>query len=481
MSKYNILLKVANQFESLCKNAGILEDMAQRVFYSLTPSLVPDYERNVMGTPREPFKFMQARRHLVPGMKNLCKAVYKECYSEIEEHYVDKSTDNSEISKRVRRGKVASLTSLYVTNKVEEALKLMIDIYTDPSWGASWGGNSWRMIAKNTLSLLESIKSVESIQAKEKEALSKREDIEELLNEERKYLDIMIMYANIIDGISHNSGPIMKNLVSTETANNQAYSGQYPERYDAIERLMHSKELANWESVRDEVLPYIVGHGKPQLKHDGLRDFVDVAIRERNSTHVSNRDKEITLIRFKKELIGEKESIATVKQSINSVLNEVNLLREDEITSRIASGYEYGNDKRFNEAIKSIFDKLDSCLIHIRLINTYIHHVYNVDKISKIIDKNANDEILTIINSVNNIVDLLRIDIDKLMNYKHDRYIREPIWNYQTPKYCLKEIIKTYAGVLDLLSKLVIMLEAMTVGQNPQGKLEDKLNESPEA
>lgn len=201
----NNILKQSIKYLKLC-NASIRSEMARRIFYSLLPSADPIKASMTKG-PIDIIALTQASS----TRKNIIHYGAKSCLREME-HYksIESNSANSILYKLMK--------DMYEAKNYKETLKYCIRYFSDENgWNRGFGGKKWQTISETLLKLVELDEELFYVK--------KRKDID-VVEEEIKILQEIIVYLNIFDGLAHNSTNVMENLVEEEARDIAGYYTQ---------------------------------------------------------------------------------------------------------------------------------------------------------------------------------------------------------------------------------------------------------------
>lgn len=268
--------------ESLYKKANLLSNMAARVMHSTLP--YNEQQNNIV-----------ALQSLLPGAKELFEYGVKACMDEIQFSRNGNAEDN--------------VVMPFAMGNIEESLNNAIKIFSnDDLWDVAYGGKPWINITKNLLSLYKTIKNIEEAK--------KKKDWEQY----EKQLKEMVIYMNIIDGISHNSGTLLDKMVDFELEEKLKDKSHFiREKNDYTEKLntvMNAKELKNPRTVVNVVSPIL------RQSPDKFQPFKDSLWKVENigENPVSTKDQ--------LKLIGLKKNVSDVLKRVKRNIDDAKSLTD---------------------------------------------------------------------------------------------------------------------------------------------------------
>lgn len=362
MKNINNISKLSNAYLrlSIYKQADLLGNMAARIMYSTLP--YNEQQNNIV-----------ALQSLLPGAKELLNYGIRAAIEEIA--FIEENPDEEH----------EKCLNLINAGKIEEVLQELINLFSDTKkWEEFFGGENWKLIVKNLKLLYISIKNVEETK--------KNKNWEQY----EKQLREMVVYMNVIDGISHNSGPFFEKIVNVELETLPNKSTDRYEYINKLERIMNAKELKNPSAVKNIVMPIL------RKSPDRLQPFKDVMWKiEDVGTEPESTEKQLKIISLKKDLESPltylKEDINAAKSrksqmyQITSILSGIGMLRRikqlfafknlESDAKEILNHYQYlfnaTNDKNLNlnnpnisevinksiQELEEIYNKINSFLI----------------------------------------------------------------------------------------------------------------------
>ena len=328
----------------LLSQAGLREDMAKRIMYSLVTNIDdPKASGFRINGPRtlarargEEYPYerphpvdIHALNLAIEGWKDIVKYGTKAVVGELK--HSSRDYENRIFQRAF---------DLYNKGKYIEALDLAIEDYAKP-WKESYGGKAWGKIAAQVKEILLLGKKIE----------------QDPSNHDHKIN--MVIALNVFDGLAHNTASIMRNLVDIESATSYDYDGNYKtyqhyedihdpdfyelsdsqrsrssKEYKRILELMDAKELKGGLDVWREIKPEIEGMGAIYFKplkrklHDmELAQIISLTPEEK----AKKRDEvkiELVLIRFRKQIMSDIEKFDNRYNDSQSVILELRQLIE---------------------------------------------------------------------------------------------------------------------------------------------------------
>lgn len=284
------LLEKADLFNKLTKAAAIRENMAKRIFISLLSRLVPETESARIHLTKGIIDH-NVLKELLPGAKELLEYGAKICIDELKtiNSFFFISEENTHVANQLRW----DAERLSNKNDFIGSLKISLEAFNTPRiWETAYGGKPWVKIASTLLEIGESINTYYSSNEDEVK-------IEALKN--------LLVYMNVLDGLSHNSAEVIGNFINKEKEQGSySYEKNYNEKRkykDDITRLLNSKQLENsadvWNEIKKYISPTVKGR---KVKQQGyLADWVDIA-NKLPITDYDEREKELNYINMKKSL-----------------------------------------------------------------------------------------------------------------------------------------------------------------------------------
>lgn len=370
------LLKIAQVYYELTKEASIKSDMALRIFYSTIPAYLNiDEQRDAKNKLASP---------LVEGAANLIKWGTQACYEEMQ-HCVQSSYDS---------GPSSELRKAYDAKDYKKSLELMVSEFKSiRKWASSYGGLPWANIAETLLTLYDYI-------VKFHEASSYEEKDFALRN--------IIVYMNIFDGLAHNTASVMPKLIRHEYSENNkepsevspeatSFESHYytkPIQSDSgqVSLLMDAKELNHIEDVLYILQPYLQDHSYRYF----IREYLSKFKRLNRQPDPDRIKSELSEIRETKEIMipltqrlrpmVNRLSKATISRNVLKDSNSLNVfIRELEKELNIIDGFPGNFPYSFSQKLYPVLQKYN--LNHgfhdwdspVRIIKSLIDKYYPYD------------------------------------------------------------------------------------------------------
>lgn len=209
--------------------AGLQEDMAQRIMYSVLPHLADPSQVALTGGVVDP----TALKAAVEGRKNLIQYGVEAVLQELN-HY-DDGPQGGEHGSRYQSHPWTQAVSLIKAGKTEEFLDLAVEAFRDSTkWDHRYGGRAWEMIAKTLRQIVRLDKQLHVLRRQSPSAERQEKEIQVMKD--------LVIEMNVFDGLAHNSDNILSNLVEIEHKLNND-RGTKRDSYRRIKRLMDAKEL----------------------------------------------------------------------------------------------------------------------------------------------------------------------------------------------------------------------------------------------
>ena len=237
--RFNQLVRIARLKISL---AGLAEDMAQRVMFSILPSLADPAQVALTGGIVD-YKALKAA---VEGRKNLIKYGVKAVLDELQNFGYDG-----------KKSKTYQTTSQLIdSGNLEAAMDIAIVAYqTDHAWDRGYGGKAWEQISRTLRQIIRLDKQLDIIR--------KQSPSPEVQQQEVQVMRDIVVEMNIFDGLAHNSDDILGNLAILETRDSgkKDLRESTQENYRQLKRLMDAKELEDPVEVFRKIQPTLTDSG----------------------------------------------------------------------------------------------------------------------------------------------------------------------------------------------------------------------------
>ncbi len=301
MQKYGSLINKSNFYFLLCE-AGLREDMAKRIMYSILPSLSSTLQTHHTGGVVD----YNALRYAVSGRHDIIKYGTRACVREMR-HY----GGSREI--------VTKANDFMKAKSYYEAIKLAVECFSDiDMWNQSYGGKAWEAIARSLSKIIiydNELKKLQELKAKDPKAL----------DQEVQVMQMLVIELNVFDGLSHNTASIMQNLIHQELAEqlpNKAYDDvsyeDIGDKYKQIENLMDTKELSNPLDVYKKIEPILTDSGDIHKYKDWTAKLrKDPQYRANSSTVL-----EFFKIRFRKNNLAYIRELNTEIDAMSEMMTE---------------------------------------------------------------------------------------------------------------------------------------------------------------
>jgi hypothetical protein len=276
------------------KQANLLTNMAARVMYSTLPY-------------NEQMNNIVALQSLLPGAKELFNYGMKALMDEIQ------FAGDANAAEKVVWD--------YSNGKILESLTKAFKIFSNKNnWEDAYGGVAWANITKNLLELHKCIKNVEN--AKKKGDWDTYE----------KQLREMVVYMNVMDGITHNSGTLLDKMIDFELdeklQNKSNFLIEKNIYTKEMEKILDAKELKNPKDVAKVVYPAL------KSAPERFQPFKDVLWKVENAgDNKLSTEQQLKLIRLKKETT---DIIKRIKRNIDDA-KSLNNLREKSSAMQLAA------------------------------------------------------------------------------------------------------------------------------------------------
>jgi hypothetical protein len=375
MIKYSKILEKAKFYE-LLSQADIQSDMAQRIMFSILPH-VSDKTQTYM---TEGVVDYNALAHAISGRKDIIRYGAKACVSELR---YEKST---------RKNYLESLNEAqkYIEQQdYEKAVEFALKIFNDKDqWISGYGSKSWAKVASTLLRIIKLDKELESTKNYDQKVNIMKQLVVEL---------------NIFDGLSHNAGSILRNIVNEEMMEQRNRNYVEPEELDEklkeIQGIMDAKELEDPSDAYEVIKETLIGSGDIHK----FKEWISKLRQTPTPTNRKEREDELTKIRIRKifntELSGFKvierlsmipksfeEKLIKLKSDPNEVLDEpIDQLRH--ISYFVSNIEQYfveplENIKFENEIIINVINKLNAYEEEIRSLNQYMQSLNRLEVIN---------------------------------------------------------------------------------------------------
>jgi hypothetical protein len=229
------LLKDAAKYQLLCE-AGLREDMAKRIMYSVLPAVA---DPNQVASTKGVVDY-KALRYAAEGRTNLIKFGMLAVLDELK-HYRIKGNPMSPRTEKFMEAQI-----LFSTGDLIGAIEVAINAFNDGrAWETHFGGEPWSNIAKCLKKIIILDNQLKTV---------KRYSEEEI-----QILQMIVVEMNVFDGLSHNTDSVMRSLVEQETLASGKYKGDFDEdvatkkEFNKIKSLMDAKELGKAVDVYSEI------------------------------------------------------------------------------------------------------------------------------------------------------------------------------------------------------------------------------------
>lgn len=271
------MTKYLKELYNFTIKASVRSDMAKRIMYSTLSSVVTPGQ--IAGTNNViDFKALDAA---CEGADDILKYGIQACLAEC--YYYDQ---NGYLFLGEYETDKINPKEIINENSYSEILKECNHLFNDKSnWAEGFGGYAWLKISESLtrINLLnENLKQQKSLKSK---------DLDKIVNIQKQ----LVMELNIFDGLSHNNGSVMKNIIRIESSEKNRKDLSEEEK---VTRLMDAKELNDPKQVFDEI--------KNTLKESGdYHRFNDYNYKFNKQIDDSEYDKrldQLNVIRFRKAI-----------------------------------------------------------------------------------------------------------------------------------------------------------------------------------
>lgn len=278
-------------------DAGLSQDMAKRIMYSVLPSLA-DANQIALTEGVVDYKALKAAVH---GRKDIirfgCNAVLQEM-----DHF------RSSAEKDMTTSLKAKVQRLLYAKQYEEAMDAAIEAFSnEKAWVGGFGGRAWEQIARTLRQLVRLDKGLAAVQS------SPNKDPKQ----EVQLMKDIVVEMNVFDGLAHNSDSIMNYLVESETGEQGRDNQHYHDEFLKIKRLMDAKELDNPIEVFKQIEPTLQESGDINQYKDWLGK-----IRRRDDfrTDDPKRAQKLFLIYVRKALIHPRRTMNSLIDDLSASL-----------------------------------------------------------------------------------------------------------------------------------------------------------------
>lgn len=256
----NSILKLAKYFEKFAQS--VANDMAIRIMHSLIPASVnnPIDAETISSKLTAVHLINVAKRYVKRG----CRLIINELSYAHNLGFHNQATKESEHN-IIQIGK-------YAFSRPEE-------------WDPDFGGPPWY----NFADILEKLNtSISNFEKAKNDANYKKMSIES---------GLMSSYMNVLDGMSHNSGPFIHNMIINDAQAGTTYDGFLQKEEETLQ-LMDSKELSHVEDVLPFLRDYIVNNPEAYLYKE-----LYSKLRREHRPNEERTQKEMSQIRQKKKAL----------------------------------------------------------------------------------------------------------------------------------------------------------------------------------
>lgn len=313
----------------LNKYANLQTDMAQRIMFSIIPSLAdPTQVALTQGVVD-----YKALKFAAYGRKNLIKYGVKAVLDELR--HAPREGGQSEITYkglledlRLNRFKETYQDKAmipYGSGNLEGALDIAIDAFAQPIWDEGFGGKLWEDIARTLRQIVRLDRSIDEVQAKSNRTPEDQEKEIQLMRD-------IIVAMNVFDGLAHNSDSVMKNLVEEEVREKPGEYGslspqfQIKQDYRKLKRLMDAKELHSPAEVFRQILPTLEDSGD-------IHKFKDWVSKMRRSNEFKTSDPDIVnklfIVHLRKSIIQTRGHFNKRRDKLKLALSDLQKLPAD--------------------------------------------------------------------------------------------------------------------------------------------------------
>ncbi len=292
------MTKYLKELYNFTIEASIRSDMAKRIMYSTLSSVVSPGQ--IAGTNNViDFKALDAA---CEGADDILKYGILACLAEC--FYYDQAgylfLGEYELEK-MSPGEVIS------DNSYSEILKECNHLFNDKdNWGEGFGGYAWLKISESLtrINLLnENLKQQRSLKSK---------DLDKVVNIQKQ----LVMELNIFDGLSHNNGSVMKNIIRIESNEKNRKTLDEEEK---VTRLMDAKELNDPKQVFKEIKDTLKGSGDYHRFDDYNYKF-NTAI---DDSEYDKRLDQLNVIRFRKAINVSADILNRDKDKLTNDLKQI--------------------------------------------------------------------------------------------------------------------------------------------------------------
>lgn len=287
---YRLYIKSSEKLaRNIIKTSKLLSNMAARIMWSAMP-----YDMQRDNTV--------ALQSLLPGAKEMLLLGTKACVKEASYAYDSEK-------------KILEIKHALIQQNVELTLKLCQQLFSNKeAWSEGYGGQPWKKITDNLLHLYNAIKTVE----KAKEESNWTKYVDELHN--------VVIYMNVLDGLSHNSGPLLGAMTDIELIEHNHPNYDYNYNYrQQLKQLMDAKELKEPAHVVKFVEPYL---RKTPEKLYPFKDMLSVYRSSAPVPEIIPIDDQLQLIDIKKLT---KNNIETIQEKSVKFKNSPEKFNSDDL------------------------------------------------------------------------------------------------------------------------------------------------------
>jgi hypothetical protein len=298
MQKFQRVIR--NAYLRLCY-AGLQEDMAQRIMYSVLPHLADSSQVMMTGGVVDP----TALKAAIEGRKNILRYGVEAVLQELN-HYKNEEDDSNHPWQRA--------INFVRAGKTEEALDVAVDAFSDVTgWGYRYGGRAWEMIAKTLRQIARLDKQLTIIRRQSPSAERQEQEIQLMRD--------LVVEMNVFDGLAHNSDNVLVNLVEIEHKLTNKDDNDTPRAaYRRIKRLMDAKELDSPVEVYKMIQNTLADSG------DAIK-FKDWISKMRRQEEYFKSDPNLThklfMIHIRKGVIPARTELNNIRDTLSAELKKL--------------------------------------------------------------------------------------------------------------------------------------------------------------
>lgn len=267
----NIFSKTSIYFK-LCK-ADLKHDMVKRVMYSLIQATAPVY---IGGTSPDGVWDYKAQDYAIEGVGDIVKYGTAICVDEMR-NLPTMTRNDSDLSVYINAKKLLD------SKDYENCLDILIEGFKSPKWGkGGYGGKPWVTITE-TIKKLNYLNNEFKRNSEDMKKKQSEQDRDKMLDADTELKKQILIYLNVFDGLSHNSGSVLEKLIEKEHLDKYPKL-PYGQTLKDITRIMDSKNLKDpkntFKIVKDHIetpIQYKEWMNRLDKKHsDSEKDELDL-------------------------------------------------------------------------------------------------------------------------------------------------------------------------------------------------------------